>query len=126
VGQPLLCERRLYDPHVRHVNLIGSVVEDERQLDGSRHIEIVGDEAMADLALRLVVDRDGSVREAELDIELDGLHSVIGFDQSSEAAGDEQFSFHLLGPGGAAEVVQQDDGEISLRLQLADAGEGSE
>jgi len=126
VGQPLLCERRLYDPHVRHVNLIGSVVEDERQLDGSRHIEIVGDEAMADLALRLVVDRDGSVREAELDIELDGFHSVIGFDQSSEAAGDEQFSFHLLGPGGAAEVVQQDDGEISLRLQLADAGEGSE
>jgi len=116
----------LYDPHVRHVNLIGSVVEDERQLDGSRHIEIVGDEAMADLALRLVVDRDGSVREAELDIELDGFHSVIGFDQSSEAAGDEQFSFHLLGPGGAAEVVQQDDGEISLRLQLADAGEGSE
>lgn len=126
MGQPLLCERRLYDPHVRHVNLIGSVVEDERQLDGSRHIEIVGDEAMADLALRLVVDRDGSVREAELDIELDGFHSVIGFDQSSEAAGDEQFSFHLLGPGGAAEVVQQDDGEISLRLQLADAGEGSE
>ncbi|MXV79801.1 MAG: hypothetical protein F4038_02570 [Chloroflexi bacterium] len=111
---------------MRHVNLIGSVVEDERQLDGSRHIEIVGDEAMADLALRLVVDRDGSVREAELDIELDGLHSVIGFDQSSEAAGDEQFSFHLLGPGGAAEVVQQDDGEISLRLQLADAGEGGE
>lgn len=126
MGQPLLCERRLYDPHVRHVNLIGSVVEDERQLDGSRHIEIVGDEAMADLALRLVVDRDGSVREAELDIELDGLHSVIGFDQSSEAAGDEQFSFHLFGPGGAAEVVQQDDGEISLRLQLADAGEESE
>lgn len=126
MGQPLLCERRLYDPHVRHVNLIGSVVEDERQLDGSRHIEIVGDEAMADLALRLVVDRDGSVREAELDIELDGLHSVIGFDQSSEAAGDEQFTFHLLGPGGAAEVVQQDDGEISLRLQLADAREGSE
>lgn len=126
MGQPLLCERRLYDPHVRHVNLIGLVVEDERQLDGSRHIEIVGDEAMADLALRLVVDRDGSVREAELDIELDGLHSVIGFDQSSETAGDEQFSFHLLGPGGAAEVVQQDDGEISLRLQLADAGEGSE
>ena len=101
-------------------------MEDERQLDGSRHIEIVGDDAMADLALRLVVDRDGSVQEAELDIELDGLHSMIGFDQRSEATGDDQFSFHLVGPGGAAEVVQRDDGEISLLLQLADAEEGGE
>ena len=126
MGQPLLCERRLYDPHVRHVNLIGSVLEDERQLDGSRHIEIVSDEAIADLALRLVVDRDGSVQEAELDIELDGLHSVIEFDQSTAIGGDEQFSFHLLGPGGAAEVVQKDDGEISLELQLSDAEERSE
>lgn len=125
MGQPLLCERRLYDPHVRHVNLIGSVVEDERQLDGSRHIEIVSDRGKAELALRLVVDRDGSVQEAELDIELDGLHSVIEFDQSTAVGGDEQFSFHLLGPGGAAEVVQRDDGEISLQLQLADGGERS-
>lgn len=123
MGQPLLCEGRLYDPHVRHVNLIGSVVEDERQLDGSRHIEIVGDEAAGEMALRLVVDRDGSVQEAELDIELDGHHSVIGFDQSGETTGDEQFSFRLLGPEGAAEVVQRDDGEISLHLQLGETGE---
>ncbi|MDE2744912.1 MAG: hypothetical protein OXI41_02845 [Chloroflexota bacterium] len=111
---------------MRHVNLIGSVVEDERQLDGSRHIEIVGDDAMADLALRLVVDRDGSVQEAELDIELDGLRSVIEFDQRTAIGGDEQFSFQLLGPAGAADVVQRDDGEISLQLQLSDAGERSE
>lgn len=111
---------------MRYVNLIGSVLEDERQLDGSRHIEIVSDEAMADLALRLVVDRDGSVQEAELDIELDGLHAVIEFDQSTAIGGDEQFSFQLLGPGGAAEVVQKDDGEISLELQLSDAEERSE
>ena len=116
----------MYDPHVRQIKLVASVVEDERQLDGSRHVEIVGDDPEADVALRLVVDRDGSLREAELSLERDGTFAVIGFDQGAEVGSEEQLSVHLRAPEGEVEIRQQDDGDVTLALTLSDSMESTE
>jgi len=113
----------LYDPHVRQISLLASVVEDERQLDGSRHVEIVGDTDQADVALQLVIDRDGSLQEAELSLQVDGIDVVIGFDQGAEISGDEQLSIHLRSSAGEVEVLQRDDGDIALALTLYDLPE---
>jgi len=103
---------------VRQIELVGSVVEDERQLDGSRHVEIVGDSDDAEVALRMVVDRDGLLREAELSLELNGNFAVIGFDEGAAIGGQEQLSVHLQAAAGELEVIQRDDGEITLALRL--------
>lgn len=116
----------MYDPHVRQIRLVASVVEDERQLDGSRHVEIVGDGAEADVALRLVVDRDGSLREAELSLERDGTFAVIGFDQGAEVGSEEQLSVHLRAAEAEVEVRQRDDGDVTLALTLSDSIESTD
>lgn len=107
---------------MRQIALIGSLVEDERQLDGSRHVEIVGD-GEADLALRLVVDRDGSVQEAELSLEVSGTYAVLGFDQSEETGSGEQLSVRLRCADGEATVSQREDGEFSVLVTLYDTAE---
>ena len=109
---------------MRQIELIGS--EDERQLDGSRHIEIAGDTSSANIALRFVVDRDGSLQEAELSLELEGTFAVIGFDQHADVESDERLSVYLRSPEGEAEVVQRDDGDISLKLTMFDLSEPGE
>ena len=125
---------------MKEIKLVGSVVEDERQLDGSRHVEIVGhaddadDADDADVALRLVVDREGSLREAELSLEMGGNFAVIGFDQGSsvgndvgtESASEEQLSLHLQSAEAEIEVLQRDDGDIALALTLRDLAESAE
>ena len=111
---------------MRQINLVGSVVEDERQLDGSRHVEIVGDGDDADVALRLVVDRDGTLREAEMSLEMDGTFAVIGFDQDTVAGGDEQLSLQLHAAEGEVDVLQRDDGNIALSVTLRDSAEPGE
>jgi hypothetical protein len=119
-------EQRLYDPQVRQIRLVGSVVEDERQLDGSRHVEIVGDDEQADLALRFVVDRDGMLREAELSLEVNGTYVVLGFDEGLEVGGEEQLSVQLRGPQGTAEVAQRVDGDVGLEVTLSETAEPGE
>ena len=71
----------------------------------------------ADVALRLVVDRDGLAQEAELSLEADGTSAVIGFEQDAEVD-DEPLSAILRGSEGEAVVQQRDDGEIAVRLTL--------
>ena len=108
---------------MRQIRLIGSVVEDERQLDGSRHVEIVAASADADVALRLLVDRDGAVQEAELSLELNGTYAVIGFDERAEIGSDEQLSVQLRSDEGEATVTQQVDGDFALSVTLYDSAE---
>ncbi|MDE2967035.1 MAG: hypothetical protein OXS30_06070 [Chloroflexota bacterium] len=111
---------------MRQVKLIGSLVQDERQLDGSRHVEIAADADDIDLALRLVVDRDGSLQEADLSLDMDGASLVIGFDGIAEIGDEEELSLRLRGAEGEAEVLQRDDGEIALAVTLFDPVEASE
>ena len=103
---------------MRRIELVAAVVEDERQLDGSRHVEIVGDTEQVDAALRLVIDRDGIVEEAELSLEIDGTYTVLGFD--SESGSPDALDLQLRGDAGEATLRQRDDGEIDLSLTLLD------
>lgn len=111
---------------MRHVELLGSLVEDERQLDGSRHVEIVGSAHNTDLALRLVIDRNGSLHEADLSLEIDGAFTVIEFDGDLEIGGGEQLSVHLRSPEGKADVSQREDGDVALTVTLFDSREPDE
>ena len=113
-------QSRLYDPHVRRIELVAAVVEDERQLDGSRHVEIVGDTEQVDAALRLVIDRDGIVEEAELSLEIDGTYTVLGFEAEAESGSPDALDLQLRGDAGQATLRQRDDGEIDLSLTLLD------
>ena len=112
----------MYDSHVRLIEITAALVEDERQLDGSRHVEIVGDTEDADAALRLVVDRDGAVVEAELSLEIhgesDGTYAVIGFDQDVHAASRDSLDLQLHCDDGELVLRQRDDGNIDLSLTL--------
>ncbi len=105
--------------------MTAAFVEDERQLDGSRHVEIVGDTDVADAALRLVVDRDGQVEEAELSLEIhegsDGTFAVIEFDRDAQGASPDNLDLQLNGIGGQLVLRQRDDGDIDLSLTLFDA-----
>ena len=127
----------MYDPEVRRIELIGAVIEDERQLDGSRHVEVVSDTAEAEAALRIVISRDGLVEEAELSLSIGGRHTVIEFDLEAELAppdaGDDglddglegALDIRLRGSAGEAALRQRDDGEIDLRVSLfEDPGAG--
>ncbi|MDE2892998.1 MAG: hypothetical protein OXN86_10900 [Chloroflexota bacterium] len=98
--------------------MVTTVVDDERQLDGSRHLEIVGDDEHADAALRLVISRDGTLQEAELSLELDGEYTVIGFEPDANVVLDEVLEVDLVADDGRAEIQQRDDGDLDLTLTL--------
>lgn len=103
--------------------MVATVVDDERQLDGSRHLEIVGeivgDSEHADAALRLVISRDGTLQEAELSLGLDGEYTVIGFEPDSNVVVDEVLEVELVADDGRAGIRQRDDGDLDLTLTLA-------
>lgn len=103
--------------------MVATVVEDERQLDGSRHLEIVGDSDEIDAALRIVISRDGSLEEAELSLEFGGEFTVIGLGMDIETVLDETLDVDLLSEGGRVAIRQRDDGDLDLTLVLADARE---
>lgn len=106
--------------------MVATVVEDERQLDGSRHLEIVGDGVDADAALRLVIGRDGNLEEAELSLELDGEYVVIGFELGANSAIGEVLDLDLQAEEGQAAIRQRDDGDLELALTIANAREDGE
>ena len=99
--------------------MVTTVVEDERQLDGSRHLEIVGDNERADAALRLVIGRDGDLQEAELSLGLDGEYMVIGFESDAAAVVGEVLDVDLVADEGRVAIQQRDDGDLDLTLTLA-------
>lgn len=106
--------------------MVTTVVEDERQLDGSRHLEIVGDNEDADAALRLVISRDGDLMEAELSLGSDGEYTVIGFEPAADVVVGEVLDVDLVADEGRAELQQRDDGDLDLTLTLAGDREHAE
>ena len=98
--------------------MVATVVEDERQLDGSRHLEIVGDGEGVDAALRLVISRDGNLEEAELSLEIDGRYAVIGLDQEAGGTNIDRLDMQLRSDSGRATIRQRDDGDIDLELSF--------
>ena len=101
--------------------MIATVVEDERQLDGSRHLEIVADDM--DAALRLVISRDGQLEEAELSLEVAGQYTVIGWELDNDAVLGDGLDLDLQSEAGRAAIRQRDDGDLDLVLALAGGAE---
>ena len=109
----------------QRAQFVASVVEDERQLDGSWHLELVGEaeESSMELALRLVLDREGVVDEGEL------ILSHNDVDQSGEieagASADEldpldvQLAAVVSERAASLIVTQRDDGDFDVILQFA-------
>lgn len=106
--------------------MIVSVVEDERQLDGSRHVEIVGERPGADAALRLVIGRSGDLEEAELSLEIDGDFAVIGFEGRTRDESVEALDIDLESDLGRASLRQRDDGDLDFALVLERSPEADE
>ena len=99
-------------------------MEDERQLDGSRHLEIVGDDV--DAALRLVISRDGNLEEAELSLEFDGDYTVIAFHSGAGTDLGEALELDLESACGQAAIRQREDGDLDLTLALTNLREQDE
>ena len=106
--------------------MVATVVEDERQLDGSRHLEIIGDSDDAAAALRLVISRDGDLQEAELSLELEGDYAVIGFEPDFGTVKGEVLDMDLQSHYGRAVIRQREDGDLDLALTICDAPERDE
>lgn len=116
---------------IERAEFIASVVQDERQLDGSWHLELIG-EAGCECAieLRLVLDREGSLDEGEVDLMLGGepLSSVLDAGTADSlsplelrlsAAPDESGA---LGEGEVwLSIAQREDGEFSVAVEIGSA-----
>ncbi len=113
-----------------HLTLNAEIVEDERQLDGSRHIELVGEQPVESIsiALRLVVDRDGVVAESELNLEHGEAFDVISFDPSGSAIADDRagdlLELTLRTDHAELELLQVDDGGVQLTLRISNETAG--
>ena len=51
---------------IEQVEFVAAAVQDERQLDGAWHLELLAESEEASMALRLMLDREGTVEEGEL------------------------------------------------------------
>ena len=103
---------------MRQFTYIGSVVVDERQLDGSRHLEIVGEVAGGETALHVVVDHDGDLAEAEMTLELDGAPESVALDSEPDAVDWEDLEFRLTSETVTLEARPRQDGDLEMRLAL--------
>lgn len=103
--------------------ITAATVEDERQLDGSRHLQLIGEDEHCQLTLRLVLDRDGGIQEAELSVEAEEVDAVIGFNLPAPIAAADPLALSLHGEEGTVAVEQLDDGEFTLQATLTEVEE---
>lgn len=118
---------------IDRAEFIASAVQDERQLDGAWHIELVAESGESDeveddsvaLALRLVIDREGVTQEGEVVLTQGGADESAVVDPG--AAADEleplQIALSAEFDGRETEIVidQRDDGDFDVRLERGDA-----
>ncbi len=94
-------------------------VADERQLDGRRHLELVGEDETGDteLSLGIVVTREGGIEEAELALSASSGESVaLALDLEAEVADVDPLLATLSGEG--VEVVIEQDEEGHFRVSV--------
>lgn len=100
-------------------------VADERQLDGRRHLELVGEDETGDteLSLRVVVTREGGIEEAELALTASSGESIaLALDLDAEVADIDPLLATLSGEG--VEVVVEQDEEGHFQVSVHDDGAG--
>ena len=103
---------------MRQITFIGTVVLDERQLDGSRHLEIVGEVADGESALHVVVDHDGQLAEADMTLEFGGEPESVTLDGDPGMANWENLEFRLTSERMVVEARPRQDGDLEMRLAV--------
>ena len=121
---------------IDRAEFIASAVQDERQLDGAWHLELVAEsekpegagEAEGDsmaLALRLVIDREGTAQEGEVILTRDGVDESAAVDPGAAADELEPLQIVLSAEFDEREteiaIDQRDDGDFDVRLDVGDA-----
>ena len=121
---------------IDRAEFIASAVQDERQLDGAWHLELVAESEEADdagetdgdsvaLALRLVIDREGITQEGEIILTQDGVDESAVVDPGAAADELEPLQIVLSAEFDEREteivIDQRDDGDFDVRLERGDA-----
>ena len=121
---------------IDRAEFIASAVQDERQLDGAWHLELVAEseEAAAAaeterdsvaLALRLVIDREGITQEGEIILTQDGVDESAIVDPGAAADELEPLQIVLSAEFDEREteivIDQREDGDFDVRLERSDA-----
>ena len=103
---------------------VAQPVHDERQLDGSRHLELFCETEEEALSIRLVLNRDGELGEGELTIARHGSEAVAALNPASAAALDPleiqiraEFDDHTS----QISLNQRDDGDFDVILDRGGA-----
>lgn len=114
---------------IDRAEFIASAVQDERQLDGAWHLELVAesgesDEAEGDsmaLALRLMIDREGTAQEGDVVLTRDGVDESAAVDPGVAADELEPLQIVLNAEFDEREteiaIDQRDDGDFDVRLE---------
>ena len=103
---------------------VAQPVHDERQLDGSRHLELFCETEEEALSIRLVLNRDGELGEGELTIARSGSEAVAALDRASAVALDPleiQIRAEFDDHAGQIALNQRDDGDFDVTLSRGDA-----
>ena len=98
---------------------VAQPVHDERQLDGSRHLELVCETDAETLSLRLVLNRDGELDEGELTIARSQNEAVAALDSAVAEVLDPleiQIPAHFDDRTGHIALSQRDDGDFDIIL----------
>ena len=110
----------------RDVKFRATVVEDERWLDGSRHVGLVGALDESEAELYFVVDHDGVLTEAELTIgEPEDANSVaLAGDQESLSCSVnwDELELRLEADSLRVETQGRPDGDVDVHLLITKGG----
>ena len=113
---------------MERANIVAIAVQDERQLDGSWHLELVGEteESTMAVSLRIVLDREGALVEGELGVSQTD-DEQLGEIEAGAVAGDLEplaieFAAQLENGRADVSVAQRDDGDFDLELDLGAVG----
>lgn len=103
---------------------VAEPVHDERQLDGSRHLELFCETEEETLSIRLVLNRDGELHEGELTIARVESEAVAALAPTSAAALDPleiQIRAEFDDQTGQIVLNQRDDGDFDVILDRGGA-----
>ena len=103
---------------------VAEPVHDERQLDGSRHLELFCETDAETLSIRLVLNRDGEIDEGELTIARLESEAVAALNLASAIALDPleiQIRAEFDERTGQITLNQRDDGDFDVILDRGGA-----
>ncbi len=102
------------------IELVAAAAEDERQLDGRRYLELVGEhqERPLEAMLRLVLSREGRVDEAELILLEDEASAAILLETPADVDELEPLALQLGADSVEIQAEQAEDGEYRLTLSV--------